>query len=461
MPQPVVLVIDDEEIMRDVMTQLLVSEGYQVISAERGEEGLEKLQEEVVDLVLLDLMLPGIGGLKTLEEILQLEPDSVVVMITAYASIESAVKATKLGAFDFITKPFKNEELLLSVKNGLKKRELQQENLQLKKTLRQRFSFHSIVGKSDQMQVVFDLINQVGPRRSTILITGESGTGKELVAKAIHSCSPRANKPFVAVNSGTIPIDLLESELFGHVKGAFTGASSSKKGLFEVADEGTVFLDEIGTLPMDTQSKLLRVIQEREFRRVGGLENIRVDVRIIAATNVDLKKAVQERQFRDDLYYRLNVITVNLPPLRERREDIPLLSEHFVRLYCRENDRSVCRLEPETLRYLMEYEWPGNVRELENVIERAVVLAPEFGGLGPDLLPREILRSGPVNLGRLTSIGNGSSYKDIVHDFERSIIETALKQTDWNQKRAAEMLKMNATTLNEKLKRLNIKINEG
>ena len=457
-PQPCVLIIDDEEIMREVIADLLGEEGCQVVTASTGEEGIEKLQEEVVDLVILDLMLPGKGGLATLEEILRNHADTVVVMISAYASVENAVTATKLGAFDFVTKPFKNEELMLVVKNGLNKRALEVENRQLRQVLKKRFTFRNIIAKSEEMQEVFDLISQVAPRRSTILITGESGTGKELVAKAIHACSSRADGAFVAVNSSSIPTDLLESELFGHVRGAFTGASASKKGLFEIADGGTIFLDEVGTLPTDTQCKLLRVIQEREFRRVGGVKNISVDVRIIAATNIDLKEAVDNQQFREDLYYRLNVITVQLPPLRERKEDIPLLVDHFVRRLCKENERSQCAVEQSTLKLILEHDWPGNVRELENVIERAVVLAPSNGQIVPDLLPKEVLNSGSVSLGKLSVLENGGTLKELIIDYERELIETALQKANWNQKQAAGLLRVNATTLNEKLKRLNIKM---
>ncbi|MFQ5928271.1 MAG: sigma-54-dependent transcriptional regulator [Acidobacteriota bacterium] len=456
--QTSILVIDDEEIMREIVTTLFQEEGYKVAAAATGEEGIEKAKEEGADLVLLDLMLPGKGGLAILEEILRVDPDIVVVMISAYASIENAVKATKSGAFDFVTKPFKNEELVLVVKNGLKKRSLEIENRRLKKTLRERSTFENIVGKSEQMQQVFELITQVAPRRSTVLITGESGTGKELVAKAIHSCSSRSNGPFVAVNSGSIPTDLLESELFGHVKGAFTGATATKKGLFEVASAGTIFLDEVGTLPLDTQSKLLRVIQEREFRRVGGLENIKVDVRIIAATNIDLKQAVENQEFREDLYYRLNVIRIALPPLRRRREDVLLLAEHFMQRFCKENERPVCSLDQSVLKLLMEYDWPGNVRELENVMERAVVLAPDQAGITQDLLPREILDSTSVSLGKLNLLDNGATLKDLVSEYEKNLIMTALQKVDWNQKKAANLLRVNPTTLNEKLKRLNIKV---
>lgn len=456
--RPAILVVDDEEIMREVITTLLEEEGYRVTSSATGEEGIERVKEEASDLVLLDLMLPSMSGLETLEELIRIDPDIVVVMISAYASIENAVDATKSGAFDFITKPFKNEELLLVVKNGLKKRSLEIENRQLKRTLKERASFKNIVGKSEPMQQVFDLITQVAPRRSTVLIAGESGTGKELVARAIHSCSPRSNHAFVAVNSGSIPSGLLESELFGHVKGAFTGAIASKKGLFEIADGGTIFLDEVGTLPLETQSRLLRVIQEREFRQVGGLKNIVVDVRIIAATNIDLKEAVKQQRFREDLYYRLNVISINLPPLRERRRDIPLLAEHFVRQFSKENDRPDCHLDPSTLKILMECDWPGNVRELENVMERAVVLAPDKGRITQELLPSEILDSSSMGLGSLGSLENGATLKDLVLEYEKTLILTALQKADWSQKRAASLLRMKRSTLNEKLKRLQIKI---
>ena len=453
-----ILLIDDEEIMREVIVRLLQGQGYDVTVAGSGEEGLEKLEEKEVDLVLLDLMLPGMGGMVALEELVRRSPDTVVVMITAYASIENAVKATKVGAFDFVTKPFKNDELLLVIKNGLEHRELTLENRQLRQTLQSRHRFENIIGKNLQMQRLFDLIAQVGPRRSTVLITGESGTGKELVAKAIHACSKRVDRPFVAVNSGTIPFDLLESELFGHVRGAFTGATATKKGIFEAADGGTIFLDEIGTLPLETQAKLLRVIQEREFRRVGGLENVKVDVRIIAATNIDLKEAAEKGHFREDLYYRLNVIIIALPPLRERKDDIPLLAEHFILIYSKENRHDLCTLDQGALRVLMEYDWPGNVRELENVIERAVVLAPDDGRISEALFPRDVLERTSVSLGKLNLGENGASLRELVIEFERGLITTALKKTDWNQKRAASLLRVNATTLNEKLKRLNIKI---
>lgn len=456
-----VLLIDDEEVMRDAIGRLLNGRGYDVSVAASGEEGLQLVREKPIDLVLLDLMLPGIGGLTTLQKLMTAAPDLVVIVITAYASVENAVKATKLGAFDFITKPFKNEELLLVVKNGLEKRRLAIENRQLRANLKERYGFDNIIGKSDPMQRVFDLISNVGPTRSTVLIEGESGTGKELVARAIHNCSDRSDGPFVALNCGSIPSELLESELFGHVKGAFTGASSAKQGLFEVAGGGTIFLDEVGTVPMQTQAKLLRVIQEREFRRVGGLENIKVDVRIIAATNIDLKAAAEEGEFREDLYYRLNVITIPLPPLRDRKDDIPLLAEHFIQRFCEQNERSLCTLDQHALKVLLEYDWPGNVRELENTIERAVVLAPETGLIEEELFPRDILESQSVGASTFADISrNGASLKELVTEFERNLIVAALKKTEGNQKKAADLLRVNPTTLNEKVKRLEIQISD-
>jgi DNA-binding NtrC family response regulator len=449
-----ILVADDEEIMRDVLSILLASESYMVEMAETGLQALEMIRENEYGVVLLDLMMPGLDGLQVLEELTKADHSPVAVVLTAYASIDKAVKATKLGAYDFITKPFKNDELLLAVKNAMQHGQLVQENQRLKKSLRERYSFQNIIGQSSSMQQVFDLISQVAPRRSTVLIQGESGTGKELVAKAIHASSNRADAPFVAINCGNIPSDLLESELFGHVRGAYTGATSAKKGLFEAADGGTLFLDEVATISMEIQGKLLRVIQEREFRRLGGLDNIKVDVRIIAATNVDLQTAVRQGTFRDDLYYRLNVIVIKIPPLRERPEDIPLLSEHFIRKYAEENQRGNHRLDPSAMKVLMDHDWPGNVRELENVIERAVVLS-HGTCISADLFPKSVTMPALDSPVRFTQ--DNTSLKDRVGNFEKSIILAALEKTEWNQKKAAQLLSVNATTLSEKLKRLKIK----
>jgi DNA-binding NtrC family response regulator len=449
-----ILIADDEEIMRDVLSELLSLESYKVDLAETGFRALELIREKEYEVVLLDLMMPELDGLQVLEELRKIENSPIAVVLTAFGSIERAVKATKLGAFDFITKPFKNDELLLSVKNAMEHHHLVEENRRLKNSLRERYSFQNIIGKSAGMQQVFDLISQVAPRRSTVLVQGESGTGKELVAKAIHAASGRADSPFIAINCGNIPSDLLESELFGHVRGAYTGATNAKKGLFEAADGGTLFLDEVATISLEIQAKLLRVIQEREFRRLGGLENVKVDVRIIAATNLDLQTAVRQGTFRDDLYYRLNVIVIKIPPLRERTDDIPLLSEHFIKKYIDENQTENLVLDPSAMKILMDYEWPGNVRELENVIERAVVLSPGQT-IVADLFPKSVTI--PSSESRDGSIPDQASLKERVGNFEKSLIIAALEKTDWNQKKAAELLSVNATTLSEKLKRLRIK----
>ncbi len=449
-----ILVVDDEEVVRDVLATLLEGEGYRVDLAENGTQALDMVPNGDYGVVLLDLMMPDLDGLDVLASLQKIESGPACVVLTAYASIEKAVRATRLGAFDFIAKPFKNDEILLVVKNANEQRRLREENERLKNSLRQRFSYQNIIGKSAPMQQIFSLISQIAPRRSTVLIQGESGTGKELVAKAIHAASTRADAPFVAINCGNIPSELLESEIFGHVRGAFTGATNLKKGLFEAAEGGTFFLDEVASITLEMQAKLLRVIQEREFRRLGGLENIKVDVRIIAATNSDLQAAVAAGTFRDDLYYRLNVIVIKLPSLNERSEDVPLLADHFIRKYCAENARELCVLDPGALKALLDYDWPGNVRELENAIERAVVLCP--GNLiTADLFPKNLV---PARLKEQGSASDDSlPLKERVGNFEKALILAALQKTDWNQKKAADLLSVNATTLSEKLKRLKIK----
>jgi len=418
------------------------------------------------DLVLLDLMMPDRSGMEVLEEVRARDRETPIFMITAYGSVEAAVNALKLGANDYFSKPWDNEKLMIEIDRMIARRRLEYENTHLKRAFKQRYSFPNIIGKSDRMVRMLDLVAQVAPSRSTILITGETGTGKELVAKAIHADSPRADQMFVAVNSGSLPPDLLESTLFGHVKGAFTSAVQSKKGYFEVADRGTIFFDEIGTLGPETQIKLLRVIQEKEFTPLGATDPVRVDVRILAATNADLGQLVKEGRFREDLYYRLNVINVALPPLRERREDIPLLNEHFFTYYCRENSkfldssgRSILHFQPEAMQVLMEHAWPGNVRELENVVERAVVLASE-PTVPMDVLPDALLQANGVRLHR----GDGgplpanASLFEIVNDFERRTILERLERSSWSQTEAAESLHVPLSTLNQKIKRLDIKI---
>ncbi len=450
-----ILIVDDEEVLQDVLTVLIRKEGHRTISAWSGEEAIEILEREDIDLVLLDLMLPGMYGMQVLKEIRQRWPDQVVIVITAYSSIESAIDAMREGAFHYIPKPFKNEEVLLTVHKGLEQRSLTLENQSLREQLRQRFGFDNIIGKSKPMQQVYELIQLAAPSKSNILVLGDSGTGKELVAKAIHHHSRRAGGPFVTVNSGSMPADLLESNLFGHMRGAFTGAVASKKGLFEIANNGSIFFDEIGNIPLDTQSKLLRVIQEKEFMRLGGIETIRVDVRIIAATNADLEVAVQHGLFREDLYYRLNVIVINLPPLRKRSEDIPLLAQHFLAHFARENEKPIRQISSRAMEVLLDYHWPGNVRELENVVERAVVLSTG-DLLDVDLLPPSVRSPDSVGLPPPALPANGIPFKDAVSEYERQIIIKALQACGGVQKRAAELLQVKPTTLHEMMKRLNI-----
>ena len=469
-----ILVVDDESEIREGLEILLKGEGYGVASAENGESGLAKLEERPFDLLLLDVSLPDRNGLDMLKEIRRRDPDLSVVLITAYGSIDMARAAFKNGAMDYITKPWSNDELLAQVAQAVESRRLRDENLHLKRALKQRFNFPNIVGKSEKMHVLLDLVAQVAPSRSTVLISGESGTGKELIAKALHSASPRADKAFVPVNTGSIPVDLLESQLFGHVKGAFTSAVASKKGLFEVADQGTIFFDEIATISPETQAKLLRVIQEREFMRLGGTEQIKVDVRIVAASNVDLLTLVREGRFREDLFHRLNVIHLRIPPLRERREDVPLLVLHFLERFSTENNRAPMQFTPNAMKLMMDYDWPGNVRELENVVERAVVLSTQ-NRMDVDLLPEairskeivrgvrlqlsEFLPALPGEAGARTAADNPHpSLFQIMDEVERRIIVDMLERTNWNQTEAAERFLIPLSTLNQKIKRLNIEV---
>jgi DNA-binding NtrC family response regulator len=450
-----ILIVDDEEVLRDVLDAVLRREGFDIVLAASGEEALHLLEGEDVDLVILDIMLPGISGIDTLRSIRISNPNLPVIIITAFSSIDGAIEAMKHGAFHYIPKPFKNEEVVLTVNKALEQRRLTRENERLKAELSEKFSFSNIIGKSEIMRKVFDLIRLAAPSRSNILIQGESGTGKELVAKAIHHASPRARNAFVTVNSGSLPPELLESSLFGHMKGSFTGAIATKRGLFEVADGGSIFLDEIGNINMETQAKLLRVIQEKEFMRLGSVETIKVDVRIIAATNADLTKRMRDSLFREDLFYRLNVITINLPPLRRRREDIPLLIAHFLDKYAEENKRKVREVTPEAMRILMDHSWPGNVRELENAIERAVVLCTG-DRITTELLP-EYLRY-PVKTDQPASVvpAEGLSLKDAVSQYERAMILQSLELANGVQKKAAELLQLKPSTLNEMMKRLGI-----
>ncbi len=449
-----VLVIDDEEVIRrEILQPLLEGEGYRVSLAASGEEGLNLARSQSFDVAIVDVMMPGIDGNETLDELRKLDEDLPVILITAFGSIEKAVAATKRGAFNYLDKPFKNEKVLVVVRNAVERRRLVAENRAQRESLRaQSHEFSRIIGKSRRMQQVFELIAQAAPSRTTILVQGESGTGKELAARALHDNSNRSDRPFVIVNSGSLPPDLLESHLFGHVKGAFTGAIAPKKGLFEIADKGTIFFDEIGSVPIETQAKLLRVMQEREFMRLGGVDTVKVDVRIIAATNVDLTSMVADGRFREDLYYRLHVIKVELPPLRDRREDIRLLAHHFLQQYGLENDKQDLELTPEALDLMEQYDWPGNVRELENIIERAVVLATGTR-IGVALIPDAVRTSRPFQIPQFVMPPDGISLKEVTAAFETQLIERTLEAAGGVQKRAAEMLRIKPTTLNEMIKR--------
>jgi DNA-binding NtrC family response regulator len=462
-----VLVVDDEEIMRDVLETLLAAEGYRVDLAKTGEEGLESYGRRSYDAVLLDVSMPGMGGLRALEEFLKMDAEAVIIMITAYATYDTAIAAWEKGAFGCVRKPFQNEQITATVAAGIKRRRKEEERQTLRRAMSRVVDRGSIIGRSDVMQEVFRMVDQVAQARSTVLITGESGTGKELIAKAIHESSPRVAKPFIPVNSSNIPSELLEAELFGHTRGAFTGAVAAKKGYFEVADGGSIFLDEIGDIPPETQARLLRVIQEREFTPLGDTTPRRVDVRIIAATNVDLKEAVRQGAFREDLYYRLSVVPIELPPLRDRREDVLPLAQHFIRKYNEENGRHINeQIAPDVLALLEAYSWPGNVRELENAIERAVVIAPGTEITRECLRPeisdpqsaRAAARGDGASLSVPFDIGRGVNFYDEVRRFEIDLIRRALEQTSGHQSRAARLLGMNATTLNSKIKTYNINL---
>jgi DNA-binding NtrC family response regulator len=450
-----ILIIDDEAGIRDSLETLLTLEGFTVEMAPEGQSGLEMLTANEYDLLLLDLSMPGESGIDLLPRIKRMRPELPVIMITAYGTVGNVVDALRAGADNFVQKPWDNEKLLADIRTAIAKQRSLQEVTQLRRTLKQRYSFDNIVGKSDVLAKLLDTVAQVAPAKTTVLIQGESGTGKELIAKAIHTASPRRDKPFVAINTGAVPTDLLESTLFGHVKGSFTSAVATKKGLFEVADGGTLFLDEIGTMPLDTQAKVLRALQERRFLPVGGTTEIAVDVRIVAATNVNLQTAVKEGRFREDLFYRLSVINLDLPPLRQRREDIPLLASHFLKRYSDENGFELRTLSPDALRAMMDYEWPGNVRELENAMERGVVLS-STPTVTLDILPQQL--SGTVYTAAALDTKADSSLFDIMEEIERRIISDRLERCNWNQTEAAEFLKIPLSTLNQKIKRLNVEI---
>ena len=460
-PLASILVVDDEAIMQEILGDFLRDEGYEVDVAGSGEEGVDLAEKSVYDCAIVDLMMPGIDGIETMQQLREIDVSLPVIMVTAFASVESAVEAMKQGAHEYITKPFKNDEVLVVLQNAIRTRKLEEEVKTLRKALKDKYRFENIVGKNRHMQEVYSLIEQAAPSRSTILIQGESGTGKELVAKAIHANSARSDKPFVVVNSGSMPSDLLESNLFGHVKGAFTGAVASKKGLFEVADGGSIFFDEVGNIGLDVQAKLLRVIQEKEFMRLGSVDTVKVDVRLIAATNDDLKKMVAEGTFREDLYYRINVISITLPPLRNKVDDVQLLAQYFLDKYGNENGRDNLRISDDALSLLKGHAWPGNVRELENAIERAVVLAPPDGDISADLI-REYIEPATFDpsMPSMSVPPEGLPMKDVVQEFQKQLIIDALRKSGWVQKEAAKLLGVKPTTLNEMIKRHGIREDE-
>jgi two-component system response regulator PilR (NtrC family) len=455
-----VLVVDDEKSMRDLLAITLEKEGYDVTLADGGEAAVEAIRRDAFDAILTDLRMPKVDGLQVLRSAKDLSPETTVIVITAVASTETAVEAMKLGAYDYVTKPFKLDEVKLIVKNALERKRLRDENLYLRKQLETQYRFENIIGKSPRIVEVFDTIRKIADSGSTVMITGESGTGKELVARAIHFNSHRRDKPFLSVNCGAIPEGLMESELFGHVKGAFTGAVSNKVGLFSAAEGGTLFLDEITEIPALLQVKLLRAIQEREIRRVGDTRDVKIDVRLIAASNRDLETAVSEGIMREDLFYRLNVIPIRLPPLRERREDIPLLLAHFLQKFGKELGKEVRGVTPEALAVLERHHWPGNIRELENVVERAIVLgAGEV--LGADSLPESVRRERPLRGMDVDLPEEGMDIEATLDGLERRYLQRALERTQGVQTKAAELLKMTFRQFRYKLQKHNLARRSG
>lgn len=443
----IIHLVDDESIIHDIFKRIFKEPDYQLIISENKSQARSNHSPEV-DVVIMDLMIPGTSGIEIFKELKKNDPEIKVIFLTAFGTIESAIEAIKLGAEDYLQKPFNNVEIRHKIDRTIKERNMRKENIRLKRVLNERFSFTNIIGKSRALMKTLSLVESVANTTSTILVTGESGTGKELIAKAIYQNSNRKDKPFFSFNSSNIPPTLFESMLFGHKKGTFTGAYADKKGIFEEADTGVLFLDEIANLDYETQTKILRVLQEKEIQPLGSNKTIKVDVRIIVATNVDLKEKVNQNEFREDLYYRLNIINIHLPPLRERKEDIPRLAEHFINKYAQENNKTISGMDAKFLKNLMDYNWPGNIRELENAILRAVILT-NGSNLGTDLLPAEILGA------RNTSTKKGTFYERI-DAMKRELILEALDQNNWVQKNASKDLGLKATTLSELMKRLNI-----
>ncbi len=455
-----ILVVDDEPNYLIVLSELLKEEGFEVMTARRGEDGLKIVEETDLDLVLTDMRMPGMDGLELLKSVKSYNKDLPVIMITAFGEVEKAVVAMRAGAYNYLAKPFSNEELLLNIRKAIDHYSLLCENLRLRDEARIRYGFASIVGKNARMQEIYQLIEKVAPTSASVLITGESGTGKELVARAIHINSPREKSPFISVNCAALPETLLESELFGHERGAFTGATAMRKGRFELADSGTLFLDEIGDIPLPLQAKLLRVLQERSFERVGGIQPINVDVRIITATNRELKGEVDEGRFREDLYYRLNVLHIHLPPLRERADDIPMLTEHFISKFAKMLNKPNLRISGGALRYLVGLPWEGNVRELENTIERAAILCSgdiiEAEDVHPDVTGsnKEVNWSPDVDFEKF--IPSNLPLPEVLSGVEERMLKRALKDANFIQARAAESLGITKSLLQYKMKKFNL-----
>ncbi len=451
------LIVEDEASLREVVAERLADNGYDVVQASNGEEALDRLAEFAFDIIVTDLRLPGVDGGKVLEAAIARYPEIIGIVVTGYGTVKDAVEVIKRGAADFVTKPFQFDELLHALESALEQRRLKSENAYLRSQLERRYSFTGIVGRSRPMRDLFQLLETVSGTSSTILVTGETGTGKELVARAIHHNSPRRNGPFVALNCSAIPETLLEAELFGHVRGAFTGAVGTRVGRFEQAHKGTLLLDEVGTMGGPLQMKLLRALQEREVERVGDSRPIKVDVRVIAATNSDLARLVSEGRFREDLFYRLNVIPVRLPPLRDRREDIPLLVQHFLERFCREftPPRPPMTVSQQAMRRLMAYAWPGNVRQLENALERAVALGAGRTQIELADLPPDVQELGPSSASAAFALpDDGIDLQAYVSNIERELIHQSLERSGGNKGRAAQLLNLKRTTLVEKLKRL-------
>lgn len=454
-----ILVVDDEQSLREVLSIMLKRAGYAVTSVSDGEEAIEQLQKEIFDLVITDLRMPKVDGMEVLRAVKSASPETVVLIITAFATADSAVEAMKQGAYDYLTKPFQVDEVQLIIRNALEKRRLTTENILLKREMASQSSFAQLVGQSEAMQKVFDVVKKVADSKSNVLICGESGTGKELVARAIHYNSVRSTLPFVAVNCSAVPETLLESELFGHMKGSFTGAISNKAGLFEVANGGTIFLDEIGDTTPTIQVKLLRVIQEREFRRVGGTQDVKVDVRIVAATNKDLEKAVADGSFREDLYYRLDVIPIRLPPLRLRSGDIPLLVNHFLARFSKESGKPMPTISPEAMQVLLGHEWRGNVRELENLIERVVAFSTGSAVTDADMRGWLHRTVSPQQQGGVPTDlpEDGLDLEGMINGIEKDLLLKALERTQWVKKKAARLLRLNTRSFRYRLEKYAIK----